>query len=239
MINLHDQEAVTNFLTTLVHRHFRKWRRKNDLWWWLNLLVFSLCLVSRVAGAEMPHDTLVTHLGQNVTLPCHGSDQVVFQGGHASQLRRDGTNFVILEAEPEDEGTYNCYSNNSLVAKVDLILTITDNVPFPESNSAQQNTEDNSDSDYLRVLGVSTAISIIALVTLVSGIGLLLVKHRSHKKQVQHLKDSPGEDESLELVPNITLNPSFNIDMLEHIEAEYNESSEHVFLVDSAVVPES
>ena len=38
MINLHDQEAVTNFLTTLVHRHFRKWRRKNDLWWWLNLL---------------------------------------------------------------------------------------------------------------------------------------------------------------------------------------------------------
>jgi putative hydrolase of the HAD superfamily len=38
---------------------------------------------------------------------------------------------------------------------------------------------------------------------------------------------------------NITLNPSFNIDMLEHIEAEYNESSEHVFLVDSAVVPES
>lgn len=52
-------------------------------------------------------------------------------------------------------------------------------------------------------------------------------------------QDSPGEDESLELVPNITLNPSFNIDMLEHIEAEYNESSEHVFLVDSAVVPES
>ena len=90
-----------------------------------------------------------------------------------------------------------------------------------------------------RVLGISTAISIFALVTLVSGIGLLLVKHRSHKKQVQHLKDSPGEDESLELVPNITLNPSFNIDMLEHIEAEYNESSEHAFLVDSSVVPES
>lgn len=236
MINLHGQEAVTNFLTALVHRHFRKCKRKNDLWWWLNLLVFSLCLVSRVTGAEIPHETRVTHLGHNVTLPCDGSDQVVFQGGHASQLRRDGTNFVIIEAAPEDEGTYNCYSNNSLVAKVDLILK--ENVPFSESNSAQQNSEDNSDSDYLRVLGISSAISIFALITLVSGIGLLLVKHRSHKKQVQHLKDSPGEDESLELVPNITLNPSFNIDMLEHIEAEYNESSEHVFLVNSSVVPE-
>ena len=38
------------------------------------------------------------------------------------------------------------------------------------------------------------------------------------------VQDSPGEDESLELVPNITLNPSFNIDMLEHIEPEFHES---------------
>lgn len=67
-------------------------------------LVFSLCLVSRVAGAEISHETLATHPGHNVTLPCHGSDKVVFQGGHASQLSRDGTNFVILEAEPEDAG---------------------------------------------------------------------------------------------------------------------------------------
>ena len=122
--------------------------------------------MSRVTGAEIPHETRVTHLGHNVTLPCDGSDQVVFQGGHASQLRRDGTNFVIIEAAPEDEGgillsimhilifivycsgTYNCYSNNSLVSKVDLILK--ENVPFSESNSAQQNSEDNSDSDYLR-----------------------------------------------------------------------------------------
>ena len=45
------------------------------------------------------------------------------------------------------------------------------------------------------------------------------------------MKESPDEDESLELVPNITLNPSFNIDMLEHIMPEYSESSEHAFLV--------
>ena len=45
------------------------------------------------------------------------------------------------------------------------------------------------------------------------------------------MQESPDEDESLELVPNITLNPSFNIDMLEHIAPEYTENSEHAFLV--------
>ena len=46
----------------------------------------------------------------------------------------------------------------------------------------------------------------------------------SYLTQAHQLQQSPGEDESLELVPNITLNPSFNIDMLEHIEPEFNES---------------
>ena len=45
------------------------------------------------------------------------------------------------------------------------------------------------------------------------------------------MQESPDEDESLELVPNITLNPSFNIDMLEHIAPDYTENSEHAFLV--------
>ena len=34
--------------------------------------------------------------------------------------------------------------------------------------------------------------------------------------------ESPGEEEQLELVPHITLNPSFNIDMLEHLEPDLN-----------------
>ena len=68
-----------------------------------------------------------------------------------------------------------------------------------------------------------------------------------------HQETVVGE-ESLELVPHITLNPSFNIDMLEHIETEYNSGhsdhieteyhensghSEHVHLVSSSVKPES
>jgi hypothetical protein len=32
------------------------------------------------------------------------------------------------------------------------------------------------------------------------------------------------DEECLELVPHITLNPSFNIEMLEHISPDYNES---------------
>lgn len=127
----------------------------------------------------------------------------------------------------ELSGTYVCHDDDHILCHVDLIIA--NNVPLQESNSAQFSSQDNS--DYLRVLGISTAISIFALATLVSGISLLLFRNRSARKQ--QLKDSPGEDESLELVPNITLNPSFNIDMLEHIEAEYNEMSEHTFLVES------
>ena len=99
------------------------------------------------------------------------------------------------------------------------------------------------------MLGISTAVSIFALVTLISAIVLIFLRHRSRGKQQTELKvniifdtmkifknknemqESPDEDESLELVPNITLNPSFNIDMLEHIVPEYTENSEHAFLV--------
>jgi hypothetical protein len=34
----------------------------------------------------------------------------------------------------------------------------------------------------------------------------------------------PDDEECLELVPHITLNPSFNIEMLEHISPDYNDS---------------
>ena len=72
-------------------------------------------------------------------------------------------------------------------------------------------------SSFVRVLAMSIAVSVIALATLGSGIALLMIRHRGHAQPVRPLQESPGEDESLELVPHITLNPSFNIDMLEHI----------------------
>lgn len=84
-----------------------------------------------------------------------------------------------------------------------------------------------------RVLAMSIAVSVIALATLGSGIALLLIRHRGQSPPVRPLQESPGEDESLELVPHITLNPSFNIDMLEHIAPDFNENSEHAFLVGS------
>ena len=73
---------------------------------------------------------------------------------------------------------YECFFNSTIVGEVEL--TITENVPLLESNSAHLSSETNSDSDYLRILGISTAISVFALVTLVSGIALLLLKHRAH-----------------------------------------------------------
>lgn len=74
----------------------------------------------------------------------------------------------------------------SKMLKITRILTT-----YGENNWFDLMKNNNRESYFMfRVLGISTAISIFALVTLVSGIGLLLVRHRSHKKQVQHLKVS-------------------------------------------------
>jgi len=79
---------------------------------------------------------------------------------------------------------------------------------------------------YGRLLVICVAVSLVGLVTLGSGIALLLVR-RGGQMGPRPLKESPAE-EALELVPHITLNPSFNMDMLEHLGEE---SSEHAFLV--------
>ena len=77
---------------------------------------------------------------------------------------------------------------------------------------------------FFRVLAMSIAVSVVALATLGTGIALLMIRQRGHAQPVRPLQESPGEDESLELVPHITLNPSFNIDMLEHIAPDFNEN---------------
>jgi len=108
---------------------------------------------------------------------------------------------------------------------------ITSTKPLKSMNT--HSSLQTSESGYGRVLAMSIAVSVIALATLGSGIALLMIKHRGHTQPVRPLQESPGEDESLELVPHITLNPSFNIDMLEHITPDFNENSEHAFLVGS------
>jgi len=92
----------------------------------------------------------------------------------------------------------------------------------------------SAQNGYGRVLSWGFAVTFVLALTMGSaGIALLLIRQRTHCQPVRPLKESPEEDESLELVPHITLNPSFNIDMLEHLAADVNESSEHAFLVGS------
>ena len=53
------------------------------------------------------------------------------------------------------------------------------------------------------------------------GISLLLIKNCDHRRNATMCEST--EEEAMELVPHITLNPSFNIDMLEYIEASENQ----------------
>lgn len=86
-----------------------------------------------------------------------------------------------------------------------------------------------------RALAIAVTISILLTIVAVFIIGVLYV--RLYRRCTDHqpaspLEDLSPEDESLELVPHITLNPAFNIEMLEHISPDYNENSEHAFLME-------
>jgi len=105
----------------------------------------------------------------------------------------------------------------------------------PEVTQLHNLSLEEDQDGYGRVLAMSIAVSVLALATLGSGIALLLIKHRGQVQSIRPLQESPGEEESLELVPHITLNPSFNIDMLEHCAPDGNGNSEHAFLVGSPV----
>jgi len=229
-------------IISLVTKNLSQFSRKHEWRWLFRLWIILVSQCLGMLAAEVSRTTFAVRLGDNVSLPCLDSitdvDQITWRrpGKHRNHLISDSGKFIVSNVSVADEGVYECFFNSTIVGEVEL--TITENVPLLESNSAHLSSETNSDSDYLRILGISTAISVFALVTLVSGIALLLLKHRAHaSSQAHQLQQSPGEDESLELVPNITLNPSFNIDMLEHIEPEFNESSEHTFLVTTPEKP--
>jgi len=90
--------------------------------------------------------------------------------------------------------------------------------------------EEEEEAGYGRVLAICLSVSLLGLVTVGSGIALLTIRKSSSAPAPRPLQETVVGEESLELVPHITLNPSFNIDMLEHIGEE--DSSEHAFLVD-------
>lgn len=180
-------------------------------------------------------------LGSDVILPCDTNSSSLSdinwrkegRHQHPGAVSPSGQ-FVISNFTLQDQGNYTCFYKNVKVDEVEV------RVPYFKgesqsqtglNSSSKQSEDDFADDHYLRVLSISTAVSVFALVTLISAIVLISIRHRSQGKQPTELKESPDEDESLELVPNITLNPSFNIDMLEHIGPEYSENSEHAFLV--------
>jgi len=220
----------------LVRWKLRRWHK-------IFIIVLYQCISSAWADVYVRTVTL----GSSVILPCETNSSSInditwrSEGKHHSvRLSASGQQFEISNFTLEDQGKYVCFYKNVSVDEVEVKVlpynTISGQESQPQLDSSlkSDSEEDFADGHYLRVLGISTAVSIFALVTLISAIVLIFLRHRSHGKQPTELKESPDEDESLELVPNITLNPSFNIDMLEHIVPDYTENtenSEHAFLV--------
>lgn len=221
----------------LVRWKLRRWHK-----------IFIIVLYQCISPTWADVYVRTVHLGSTAILPCETNSSSInditwwSEGKHHHSVSLSASGqFEIKNFTLEDQGKYVCYYKNVSVDEVEVKvlpqITVSGHGSQSQSeldNSFQPDSEDDyADAHYLRVLGISTAVSIFALVTLISAIVLIFLRHRSHGKQPTELKESPDEDESLELVPNITLNPSFNIDMLEHIAPEYSENSEHAFLVRS------
>jgi len=79
--------------------------------------------------------------------------------------------------------------------------------------------QENSSSFYMKVTIVTICLVLITFAILSLGISLVLFRNCGQTGHTE-LNCEATEDEVMELVPHITLNPSFNIDMLEYIEAE-------------------
>ena len=84
------------------------------------------------------------------------------------------------------------------------------------------------------LLRISIIVITVILVTFaILGLGISLVVFRScgcrKTSGIRHdgiTCEATEDEEAMELVPHITLNPSFNIDMLEYIEAEESPTSD-------------
>lgn len=75
---------------------------------------------------------------------------------------------------------------------------------------------------YFRVTITAVCLVVVTFAILALGISLVLFRNCGRNVHTE-LNCEATEDEAeelMELVPHITLNPSFNIDMLEYIEAE-------------------
>jgi len=220
---------ILSSIKNLVNWKLRKWHK-------IFIIVLYQCF-SWVSG-----DVYVrtVSLGSRVILPCHTNSSSIkditwrWEGKHRhlGSVSTSGQ-FVIQNFTLEHQGKYSCFDREVPVDEFEVRVPYSQEESQSVFNSSSQSDQQFDQAHYLRVLSISTAVSVFGLVTIISAIVLLAIRHRSHGKQPTELKESLDEDESLELVPNITLNPSFNIDMLEHIVPEYTESSDHAFLVRS------
>lgn len=87
--------------------------------------------------------------------------------------------------------------------------------------------EGTHDQSYFKIWVVALSLIGLTCLILILGISLVLLRNCDKDRRGNACEEyfQTTEEEAMELVPHITLNPSFNIDMLEFIEAESTSSS--------------
>jgi len=137
-------------------------------------------------------------------------------------LKPNTSSMAVFHLMPNSTYYFRIHAVNKLGPGQEISLmakTKFDPEEVEQANELLSMEQENSSNLYMKVTIVTICLVLITFAILSLGISLVLFRNCGQTGHSE-LNCEATEDEVMELVPHITLNPSFNIDMLEYIEAE-------------------
>lgn len=138
-------------------------------------------------------------------------------------IQPNASSVTVYQLEPNTTYFFRIQAFNKLGAGHEVTVMAKTKFNLKEINKAKElqvKDENSTTNIYMKVTIVAIGLVVVTFAILSLGISLVLFRHCGKNVHTELQNCEATEEEVLELVPHITLNPSFNIDMLEYIEAE-------------------
>lgn len=149
-----------------------------------------------------------------------------------SNISPNATSKSVYNLRPNATYHFRLFAVNLLGNGKNVSTAVDTKYSIEEINEANRLwTEKGMASLYLKISIIVITVIIVTFAILGLGISLVVFRSCSCGKSTGLRHDgitceTTEDEEAMELVPHITLNPSFNIDMLEYLEAEESPTSD-------------
>lgn len=141
-------------------------------------------------------------------------------------IHANATSLTVYHLVPNTTYYFRMFAVNRLGPGHNVSVQADTKYDRSEIDEAKHLEQDEEDSAmYMKITVITVIVVLVTFAILGLGISLLLLRNCGKCKNGRNdlsceLIQEATEEEVMELVPHITLNPSFNIDMLEYIEVE-------------------